>query len=75
MQPGDFEENKDDAEVKIAGGLAQVWARYKAKFGNPRSLNEWAGVDAFTLPRHDRRWKIASLVFRSDSDGPAGAPK
>jgi hypothetical protein len=65
-----FEEKMENAEVKIHNGLAQVWARYSARFGKPASLDEWSGIDAFTLLKHDGQWKIVSLVFRADSGGP-----
>src|SRR5262245_3399213 len=65
-----FEEKMDGAEVKIERGLAQVWARYQARFGKPGDVKEWSGVDAFTLVKHEGRWKIASLVFRPEGGGP-----
>jgi hypothetical protein len=65
-----FEEKMENAEVKIHHGLAQVWAHYNARFGKLEKLDEWSGIDAFTLLKHDSQWKIVSLVFRSDSGGP-----
>jgi hypothetical protein len=65
-----FEEKMDTAEVKIHNGLAQVWAHYQARFGKPGSLKQWIGIDAFTLLKHDNQWKIVSLVFRAESEGP-----
>jgi hypothetical protein len=65
-----FEEKMENAEVKIHNGLAQVWAHYSARFGKLANLDEWSGIDAFTLLKHDSQWKIVSLVFRADSGGP-----
>lgn len=58
-----FEERMLEAEVRVSGGLAQAWARYRARFGDPGEVSEWDGTDAFTLLKHDGRWKIVSLVF------------
>jgi len=65
-----FDEKMENAEVKIHNGLAQVWAHYSARFGKLANLDEWSGIDAFTLLKHDSQWKIVSLVFRADSGGP-----
>jgi hypothetical protein len=65
-----FEEKMKNAEIKIHHGLAQVWARYNARFGKQADLDNWSGIDAFTLLKHDSQWKIVALVFRSDSEGP-----
>lgn len=65
-----FEEKMDAAEVKIHNGLAHVWAHYQARFGKPGSVKEWSGIDAFTLLKHENEWKIVSLVFRAESEGP-----
>jgi len=51
------------AEVRLYQDLAQVWANYKARFGEPGDVAEWSGVDAFTLMKHDGRWKIVSLAY------------
>jgi len=58
-----FQERMLGAEVRIQGDLAQVWARYAARFGDPGDITEWKGVDAFTLVRHDGRWRIAALAY------------
>ena len=58
-----FEERLTGAETRLEGGLAQVWARYEARFGDPGELREWSGVDAFTLVKHEGRWKIVALAF------------
>jgi len=60
-----FEERMTGAETRIEGGLAQVWARYEAKFGDPGAVQEWSGIDAFTLMKHDGQWKIVALAFTS----------
>lgn len=61
-----FEERLLDAQMRISGRLAQVWARYRARFGDPGDVEEWEGIDAFTLMKQRGRWKIVSLVFASD---------
>lgn len=61
-----FEEGMTAADVRVTGNLAQVWARYSARFGDPGEIMEWAGTDAFTLMWHDGRWKIIALAFTSD---------
>ena len=58
-----FEERLLSAEVTAVGNLAQAWARYKARFGDPGAVQEWNGVDAFTLMEHDGEWRIVSLAF------------
>ena len=61
-----FEERMTEAEVRVSGGLAQAWASYAARFGDPGEVTEWEGTDAFTHLEHDGRWRIVSLVFASD---------
>ncbi len=61
-----FEERMTDAEVKVTGNLAQVWAHYEAKFGDENNLMEWTGIDAFTLMYYDDRWCITSLAYVSE---------
>ena len=61
-----FEERMRNAEVRVEGKLAQVWARYDARFGDSNAVREWQGTDAFTLLEHDGRWRIAALVFAGD---------
>lgn len=61
-----FEERLLEARVTVEGSLAQVWARYEARFGSPGDVMEWTGVDAFTLLRHDGRWRIVSLAYAGD---------
>lgn len=61
-----FEEEMLSAEVRVTGNLAQAWARYSARFGDPGDVMEWEGTDAFTLMKHDGRWRIVSLAFAGD---------
>ena len=58
-----FEERMHSAQMHVRGNLAVVWARYTARFGNHESVLEWSGIDAFTLLRHDGRWRITALTF------------
>ena len=60
-----FEERMTGSQTRLVGDLAQVWARYDARFGDPGDVREWSGVDAFTLMKHDGRWKIVALAFTS----------
>lgn len=61
-----FEEELSTVELRVAGNLAQAWARYSARFGDPGDVAKREGADAFTLMRHDGRWRILSLVYTSD---------
>jgi hypothetical protein len=65
-----FEESMLDARIRIAGGLAQAWVRYRARFGDRDHVRVWEGVDAFTLMQHEGRWRIVSLAFQSNGGGP-----
>lgn len=58
-----FEERMLDADVRVTGNLAQVWASYKARFGEPGKIDEWTGIDAFTFLKHEGVWKIVGLAF------------
>lgn len=60
-----FEERMKSVDVRAEGNLAQAWARYDARFGDPGDIREWSGTDAFTLMRHDGRWRIVSLAYSS----------
>jgi hypothetical protein len=60
-----FEERMGRADVRAHRSLAQAWAEYHARFGRPDSVATWSGIDAFTLMRHEGRWKIVSLAFAS----------
>ncbi len=61
-----FEEKMTGAMVTLKGNLAQAWAGYEAKFGEPGKVAEWTGTDAFTLMKHEGRWRIVSLVFEGN---------
>lgn len=61
-----FEERMTSADVRVHGDLAQIWAHYDARFGDPGEIFEWSGIDAFTLLRHDGEWRIAALVFAAE---------
>lgn len=58
-----FEERMTGADVRLSGNLAQVWASYVARFGDTGAVQTWRGIDAFTLMKHDGRWRIASLAY------------
>lgn len=58
-----FEEELVAAEVRAAGDVALIWARYRAAFGTEDDLQRWGGVDAITLMKHDGRWRITSIAF------------
>lgn len=61
-----FEKRLVGMEARMHGDLAQVWARYEARAGRPDSLRTWRGVDAFTLMRHEARWRIVTLAYSGD---------
>ncbi len=61
-----FEETMRDAQVRVFQNLAQVWARYDARFGDPGNVVEWSGIDAFTLMNHEGNWKIVALAFSAE---------
>ena len=61
-----FEEVPLSIEVRSSHGVAQVWARYRARFGDPGDVFEWEGTDAFTLMQHDGAWRIVGLAYVSD---------
>lgn len=61
-----FEEKMTGAEVRVVRDLAQVWARYRVRFGEPGNVQEWSGIDALTLMKHDGRWKMISLAFTTE---------
>ena len=65
-----FEERMDSARVRGSPNLAQVWAWYSARFGDPGQVMDWTGTDAFTLIRHDGRWRITALAYVNDGDVP-----
>lgn len=61
-----FEERMLSLEVRTARNLAQAWARYEVRFGRREALRTWRGIDAFTLLRHDGRWKITALAYTDE---------
>jgi hypothetical protein len=65
-----FEESMLDARIRLVGDLAQAWVTYRARFGDPGAVEEWEGVDAFTLLQHAGRWRIVSLTFGRTDGGP-----
>ena len=65
-----FEERPEHIEVDVRGDIAVVWVRYRARFGDPGDVREWAGTDMFTLVRYDDVWKIVELAFTPDSSVP-----
>lgn len=62
-----FEERMLSAEVRARGNLALVYAKYRARFGDPDDVMEWEGLDAFTLLKHDGEWRIVSLAFAPEN--------
>jgi hypothetical protein len=62
-----FEERMLRAEIRVFHNLAQAWVRYGTRFGDPDSIRYWEGIDAFSLLKYDGGWKIASLVFTSET--------
>jgi hypothetical protein len=64
-----FEERMIDARLTLFRHQAQAWVRYHARFGDSGAVQEWEGIDAFTLLRHAGRWRIVGLVFLSDDAG------
>jgi hypothetical protein len=66
-----FSESMTSAHVRANNDIAQVWAAYDARFGDPGDVQEWTGIDAFTLLRFEGRWRISSIAYMStDGDGP-----
>ena len=61
-----FDERMTACETRVTGDLAQVWARYDARFGDPGDVKEWSGIDDFTLMKHEGRWRIVALAFASE---------
>ena len=61
-----FEERMLEAEVRLRGDLAQAWVHYAARFGDSSDVQEWRGIDAFTLIRHVGTWRIVELAFVPD---------
>ena len=63
-----FEERPTSIEVRVEAGLAQVWARYQARFGDPGEVLEWEGYDAFTLLKFGDEWRITSIAYVNVTD-------
>ncbi len=61
-----FEEKPLEIEVEIRGDLANVWAKYEARFGSETELTKWKGTDLFTLMRFQGQWYITSLTYLSE---------
>ena len=61
-----FEERMLSAEVRARGGLAVVFAKYRARFGDPGDVSEWEGTDSFSLLRHGGEWRIVALTFEPE---------
>ncbi len=69
-----FEERLLAQDVRVTGSLAQVWARYEARFGDSASVATWRGIDAFTWMKHDGEWRIAALAYTEEPGEARGAP-
>jgi len=66
-----FEERLLAQEVRLMGNLAQVWARYEARFGDSTSVATWRGIDAFTWMKHEGRWRIVALAYTDETGQPS----
>ena len=62
-----FEEKMTGADVRVQGNLAQVWARYEARFGDPGEIEKWSGIDSFLLLKHGGRWRIIALAYAPEN--------
>ena len=69
-----FEERLLGQEVRVTGNLAQVWARYEARFGDSATVQTWRGVDAFTWMKHEGAWRIVALAYSGEPGQTRGAP-
>jgi len=58
-----FEEQMITAEVDVRGAIANVFVRYRARFGDPGDLSAWEGVDSFVLMKARGEWRIVALTF------------
>ena len=67
-----LEERLLGQDVRVTGNLAQVWARYEARFGDSDAVQTWRGVDAFTWMKHEGAWRIVALAS-SDEPGQTGS--
>ncbi|MCB9899081.1 MAG: hypothetical protein H6825_13830 [Planctomycetes bacterium] len=64
-----FEERMLDADLRVDRDHAHVWSRFFTRFGDPGRVMEWTGVDAFTLVRHDGRWRVVGVCYVADREG------
>jgi hypothetical protein len=50
-------------EARVSGGVAMVWYPYDLYLDG-----KWShcGADVFTLVRHERRWRIASMAWSAE---------
>lgn len=62
----DATKQSNHASTRIRGDLAHAWAGYDARFGELGKIQEWSGIDAFTLMKHEGRWRIVSLAFEAE---------
>lgn len=74
--PSDFTERGFGATARVQDRVAQVWVPYDLYIGKTWSH---CGVDAFTLLKSDRRWRVASLIYTIEQPPacqkhPAGPP-
>jgi len=60
-----FEERMTSAFIIVERDLAQAWAAYEARFGEPGDVTEWEGIDAITLLQHDGEWRIVSIAYQA----------
>lgn len=69
-----FEEKLLAQDVRMVSNLANVWARYEARFGDSTSIMTWRGIDSFTWIKHDDNWRIAALAYTDLPDDTLRAP-
>jgi len=58
-------ENMWDAEVRVRGTIATVWAPYQFRINGEFSH---CGVDAFSLVKTEDGWRIASIIYTVESE-------
>lgn len=61
-----YEEKMSSGDAFVHGGVAHVWSRFEARIGDATKVHAWTGIDAWTLLRHDKVWKIVSLAVSED---------
>jgi len=69
-----FEERLLAQDARVTGNLAQVWARYEARFGDSSNVATWRGVDAFIWMKHAGEWRIVALAYTDEPGTTRGAP-